>query len=121
MFSEYSATVLTEMSEGVEVFLHFNENGKFIYAYCWADAIPTFLKQNTTGDLLLDADGWYKEYTPKVKIKENKLFVGLPLTIKNYFNQMYISATNDNEGDYWANDEIMLQAIKMYPRLEVES
>ena len=116
MFQEYTAVIINELSDTTtEIMLHLNEQGKLIYAYCWANNKPTFVKQNAFSEAIDFYDG-YREYTPKTKPTTNKLFLKLPLTIANYFNQMYISC-NDDKG--WDNDEIMLKAIARYPKLHI--
>ena len=116
MFQEYTATVINEICDNTEIMVHFNENGKLIHAYCWKDDVPRLIKQNKFSEPLEDDYG-YKEYIPKVKEMTNQLFVKLPLTIANYFNQMYFSL-HDKED--WNDDDIMLKAIKLYPKLNID-
>ena len=118
MFQEYTAIIINEISDNTtEVYLHFNELGKLIHAYCWKDDVPCLIKQDKFSEPLEDNYG-YKEYVPKVKEMTNQLFVKLPLTIANYFNQMFISLNDDKED--WNDDAIMLKALALYPKLNVE-
>lgn len=120
MFQEYTAIIINELYGSkctTEVYLHFNELGKLIHAYCWKDDVPCLIKQNKFSEPLEDDYG-YKEYRPKVKEMTNQLFVKLPLTIANYFNQMFISLNGDKED--FNDDEIMLKALALYPKLNVD-
>lgn len=109
MFQEYTAYWLQEeVKNDPEIYLHFNEKGKLIRAYCYADDIPCTTKYSAN----------WKPKTIKARTipSQNPLFVNLTnsFILKN-LNKILISI----EDDEFNKDEILQLAVKNYKNLSI--